>query len=181
MTDDFVREATGIETIAGLRTRVAEGVRAEKETARKRSWRRQILDRLASRVTASPPVNLVESEVESSLQTFASHLSSRGVDPKAQDWDRLAIEARPGAEARVREFLVLDEIARREGIEASETEVDGAVRRLASESETDFAKLKERLKHEQRLDRLSGELRLEKTLDWLVAQAVVEPGPGREK
>lgn len=176
LTDDFVKEATGLATTSALRARVAEGVRAEKEAARRRSWRRQILDRLGARVTATPPANLVEAEVESSLENFASHLASRGVDPKAQDWDRLATEARPGAESRVREFLVLDEIARREEISASETEVDAAIRRLAADTEADFLKLKERLRKERKLDRLTGELRLEKTLDWLVAQAAVEPG-----
>jgi trigger factor len=173
--DEFARHLGGIETVSALRDRIAQEVRTDKAAARRRKLRRDILDALLSRTEIAAPEVLVEAETESALEDYASYLSSRGVDAKGADWDKLAAEARPGAERRVREYLLLDEIARREGLEVSETEVDAEIRRSAQRRGVDFGELRDRLVQQRRLGSVREEIRLNKAIDWLIERAALQP------
>jgi len=161
-------------TLATLRDRIAENLGAEKQAARRRKFQREILDQLVSRLSIAPPEALVEAETESALEEYAGYLSGNGMDPKEADWDKLARDARPGAERRVKEYLVLDEIARRENLSASDTEVDAEIRASAARRGLEFDALRDRLEKEGRLGSVRQEIRLQKAIAWLVDHARVE-------
>jgi trigger factor len=173
LTDDFARRVGEVGSLEELKTKIGEGLRHEKEAARKRKFRREILDRLISQSQVAVPEVLREAEVDSALEQYAGYLSGNGVDPKTADWDKLAAEARPGAERRVREYLLLDEIARREKLEVSETEVEAEVRRLALRQGVDPAELMARVRKTGRSSSIREEIRLAKAVDWLIARAKV--------
>jgi trigger factor len=161
-------------TLASLRDRIAENLRAEKQAARRRKFQREILDELVARVSIAAPEALVEAETESALEEYAGYLSGNGMDPKEADWDKLARDARPGAERRVKEYLVLDEIARRENLTASDTEVDAEIRASAARRGLEFDALRDRLVKEGRLGSVRQEIRLQKAVGWLVDHAQIE-------
>ena len=66
------------------------------------------------------------------LRDYARYLAASGVDPEKEDWAKLRDEARPGAERRVKEYLLLDAIAEREEIEVSDTELEAEFKRAAA-------------------------------------------------
>ena len=176
VTDEFARLAGGEkETAESLREKVRLGLRQEKEAERRRKFRRTILDALLSRTEFPVPEVLVESEMNASLREYARYLAANGVDPKTADWEKLQTDARPGAERRVREYLVLDEIARRERIEVSETEVDAEIRRAAARRGVEPGKLREELAAADGLDTLRDEMRLARAVDLLISSAQVLP------
>jgi trigger factor len=176
VTDEFARLAGGEkETAESLREKVRVGLRQEKEAERRRRFRRAILDALLSRAEFPVPEVLVESEMNASLREYARYLAANGVDPKTADWEKLQTDARPGAERRVREYLVLDEIARRERIEVSETEVDAEIRRAAARRGVEPGKLREELAGADGLDTLRDEMRLARAVDLLISLAQVLP------
>ena len=65
-------------------------------------------------------------------------LAQSGVDPEKEDWEKLQTEARPGAEKRVREYLLLDAIAQKEGIAITETELEAEFKRAAAQRGVDL-------------------------------------------
>ncbi len=150
-------------------------LRQEKEADRRRMFRRQILETILSRTDVPAPEVLVESEVAASLRDYARYLAANGVDSKEADWERLREDARPGAEKRVREYLLLDSIARREEIEVTETELDAEIKRAAVRRGVDTAELRERLAKSDGLDALRDEMRLSRALDLLISAARVLP------
>ncbi len=173
LDDEFARHVGSAASLAELREKVAAGIRSEKEAARRRKFHREILDNLLSGVKIAPPEVLVEAEVESALEDYAGYLQSRGVDPKEADWDKLAADARSGAERRVQEYLILDEIARRENLSVTDTEVDAEVRDSAARRNVDFGELRERLEKNGRLGSVRQEIRLQKAMTWLIEHAVL--------
>ena len=175
LDDEFARHVGSAASLAELKDKVRAGIRSEKEAARRRKFHREILDNLLSGVKIAPPEVLVEAEVESALEDYAGYLQSRGVDPKEADWDKLASDARPGAERRVQEYLILDEIARREDLSVADTEVDAEVRDSAARRNVDFAQLRERLEKNGRLGSVRQEIRLQKAMSWLIDHAAVAP------
>ena len=175
LDDDFARAVAQAESVDALRETIRANLRQEKESARRRKFRRDILGTILSKTNVSAPEVLVESEVAASLRDYARYLASNGVDPKEADWEKIREDARPGAERRVREYLVLDAIARREGIEVTDTEVDAEVKRAAVRRGVEASELRERLAKGDGLEALRDEMRLSRTLDLLISTARVLP------
>jgi trigger factor len=97
------------------------------------------------------------------------------VDPKTADWEKLREEARPGAERRVREYLVLDAVARREEIAVSDTELDAEFKRAAARRGADPGQLREQMARADGIEALRDEMRLSRAMDRLIASATVLP------
>jgi trigger factor len=175
INDEFAKLVSDGETAEGLREKVREGVRREKQGERRRKFRHAILDTLLSRTSFAAPETLVESETIAALKDYARYLASNGVDPKEADWEKLRQDAVPGAERRVREYLLLDEIARREGIEVSDTEVEAEFKRAAARRGQDPAALREQMAKSDGLEGLRDEIRLAKAVELLINAAKVLP------
>jgi trigger factor len=175
LNDELARLVNAPEGLDSLRETIRTRLRLEKEADRRRKFRRTILDVLLSRTEVPAPEVLVESETASALRDYARYLASNGVDPKEADWEKLQADARPGAERRVREYLLLDAIAKREGIDVTDTEVEAEFKRAAARRGVDPAALREEMARADGLGALREELRLSRTLDRLIAAARVLP------
>ena len=175
INDEFARAVAENETAEGLREKVREGLRQEKRTERRRRLRRVILDTLLSRAPVPAPEVLVESEIASSLREYARYLAANGVDPQQADWEKLRSDARAGAERRVQEYLLLDEIARREGIQVTDTELEAEFKRAAARQGVDPATLREEMAASGGLETLRDEMRLSEAVDRLISVAQVLP------
>ena len=173
--DEFARAVSEGGTVESLREKVRARLRHERETDRRRKFRRAILDNLLARQDVPAPEVLVESETTSALRDYARYLAASGVDPEKEDWTKLREEARPGAERRVKEYLLLDAIAEREKIDVSETELEAEFKRAAAERGVEPAVLREQMTKAGGLDALRDEMRLGRVVDLLIAGAKVLP------
>jgi trigger factor len=173
--DEFARAVAQADSAEALREKVRTNLRGEKESARRRKFRHDILETILSRADVPAPEVLVESELEASLREYARYLAANGLDPKDVDWDKVREDARSGAERRVREYLVLDAVARREEITITETELDAEIKRAAARRGVETSELRERLAQNDGLDALRDEMRLSRTLDLLISSARVLP------
>jgi trigger factor len=97
------------------------------------------------------------------------------VDPEKEDWTKLGEEARPGAERRVKEYLLLDAIAEKEQLEVTDTELEAEFKRAAAQRGVDPAALREQMAKAGGIDALRDELRLGKAVDLLIEAAKVLP------
>jgi trigger factor len=178
--DELARLVGENETAASVREKIVQGLRHDREIERRRRMRREILDVLLSRTDVPAPEVLVDSEIHAALRDYARYLASNGVEPKEADWEKLREDARPGAERRVREYLLLDAIARREQIAVSETEVDAEVRRAAARRGVEPDKLREQMAEHDGLEALRDEMRLARAVDLLISAAQVLQTGSRE-
>jgi trigger factor len=175
LDDEFAKIVAEGETAESLREKAKSGLRREKEAERRRKFRRQILDVLLSRARVPAPEALIESELHASLREYARYLGASGVDPQGADWEKLQQDARPGAERRVQEYLMLDAIAQREGVTVTDTELEAEFKRAAARRGVEPAALREEMAKAGGLEALRDELRLSQALDRLIAAARVLP------
>ncbi|MGE5414751.1 MAG: trigger factor [Syntrophomonadaceae bacterium] len=175
LDDEFARAVSEGDTVETLREKIRTRLRREREIERRRRFRRSILDTLLSRREIPAPEVLVESETAAALRDYARYLAQSGVDPEKEDWQKLREEARPGAERRVREYLLLDAIAEREAIQVSETELEAEFKRAAAERGVEPAVLREQMAKAGGIEPLRDEMRLAKAADLLIASAKVLP------
>jgi trigger factor len=158
-----------------LREKIGESLKREKEQAIRETRRRAILDGLLALHEVPAPETMVESEVDSALKEYARHLTREGVDLKDAkvDWNELRKEARPSAERRVKEYLLLDAIGDKENVTVTDTELDAEMKRRAQAMGLSFGDLKSALVKANRIEGVREELRIDRVLDFLLAEAAV--------
>jgi trigger factor len=173
INDDFAMSVGNWESVAQMREVISGDIRRHKDTEVLRAKRNQIGERLLESHHFEVPESLVEEELGKSLQNYARFLASQGVDlEKAElDWRKLGEDFRPEAIKRVKRGLILEAIARKEGIEISDVEVDAEIRRAAREQDRDFAEVKHHLKHDGGYEALRRSLAQEKALELVLREA----------
>jgi trigger factor len=172
LDDELAEQVGGFESVAALteavRARLAHGKLHERKEARERV----LLDALRERHPVALPEGLVDSELEGLVQEYAETIARQGVDVERAgiDWRKVAEQARPAAEKRVHARLVLDAVARREGIEVTAQELETALARIAAEQDLSTGQVRRALDADGRLARLRGQLLRGKTLRHLLGE-----------
>jgi len=175
--DDFAKEVSDAETLEDLRARIKDDLQKGAEHDAEHKMRHDLLTELSSRVKATPEV-LVEQEIDRRLEEFLRRLAEQGIDPmKAEiDWQEFRARQQAPATDTVKSTLAIDEIARREAIEATDADVDEEIGRYAERAGLTPAAVRARLERDHALDRIRAGVRREKTMTWLLEQANVTHG-----
>jgi trigger factor len=174
VNDDFAKSVGGWESVEQMREAITADIRRHRETEALRFKRNQLSEQLLSAHAFDVPEALVEEELGKSLNNYARYLASQGVDlEKAElDWRKVGEEFRPEAVKRVKRTLILEAIARKEGIAVSDVEVDAEIRRAAREQEREFADVKHHLKHDGGYEALRASMAQEKAMELVLGQSV---------
>jgi trigger factor len=177
LDDEFAKEVSDAETLAALRDRIHEDLQHEVEHESEHRVRHALLQQLSSRLKAAPEA-LVDHEVDRRLEELVRRLMEQGVDPmKANvDWQQFREAQRQPAEETVKSTLVLDEIGRREHIEASDEDLTKEIERFAERSGRTPTAVRATLDKEGGLDRIRAGIRREKTMSWLLEHANIVTG-----
>jgi trigger factor len=177
LDDDFAKEVSDVETLEDLRKQVHDDLQRGAEQDSEHKVRHDLLNEIAARVKTVPEV-LVEQEIDRRLEEFLRRLMDQGIDPmKAEiDWQEFRQRQRDPAVGTVKSTLALDEISRREGIEATDEDVEAEVAKFADRAGLTPAAVRARLERDQALDRIRAGVRREKTVTWLLEKAAVTHG-----
>jgi trigger factor len=173
VNDEFAKAVGEWESVDAMREAIRGDIRRHREIEAMRLKRTQAGDALLASHDFEVPETLVEEELGRSLNNYARFLASQGVDiEKAElDWRKVGEEFRPDAIRRVKRSLVLEAIAKKEGLMVSDVEVDAEIRRAANEAERDVAEVKHRMKHDGGYESLRGSLAQEKALDFVLRES----------
>ena len=175
---EFAKDLGEFETLDALRSRVRADLEHEARHAAEREVRGDLMKQLAARVPFEVPASLVEREIERRIEDFARRLIDQNIDPRQAgiDWSAFRESQREVAREAVAGAIVLDEVARREGIEVSEDEAAREVARYAERAGRTPALVRAALEKEGGLSRVYFGLRREKAIDFLMARARIPEG-----
>ena len=177
LDDEFAKEVSDAETLDGLRDQVRENLQQEAQAEADHKVRHELLRDLASRVRSAPDV-LVEHEIDRRLEDFVRRLMEQGIDPMKTEinWQEFRERQKEVAADTVRGTLMLDEIAGRESIEATDEDLEKEIARFAERAGRTPAAVRARLEKEQALEKIRAGIRREKTVAWLLEQANIVQG-----
>jgi len=175
LDDEFAKDLGQFETLDALRSRVRDDLAHEAGHAADRDVRAQLMTALAGRVPYELPASLVERELDRRVEEFAHRLVDQKIDPNEAgiDWRAFRESQRGVASEAVGAALVIDEVARREQLDATDDEVDGEVERYAARMGRTPAAVRAELEKERGLSRVRASLRREKAIDFLLARATI--------
>ena len=174
LDDEFAKEVSDVGTLEELRTRVREDLTRGAEEESTHQMRHELLQQLGNRLKVAPDV-MVDQEIERRLEEFVRRLMEQGVDPmKASiDWQDFREKQRAPSIDTVKSTLVIDEIARREQIEATDEDVENEIAKFAERAGRTPAAVRARLEKDGALDRIRAGVRREKTMAFLIDKANV--------
>jgi len=174
LDDAFVQDLGGeAKTLAELREKLkAEMVQQTKERA-EGERREKMLEALVERNPIEAPPALVERNVDAMLQGMLEGFMRRGLDPRqlGLNVDRMRDELRQRALLEVKGYLLLEAIAEKEKIEATEEDLDKHFEKLSGELKQPAEKIRAAFRRQDSLDSLKGRLRQDKALAFLLSTA----------
>jgi trigger factor len=175
LDDEFAKDMGQFETLDALKARVREDLEHEARHSAERDVRADLMKQLASRVPFEVPPSLIERELDRRIEDFAQRLMQQQVDPRQAgiDWNQFRESQREVAREAVAGALYLDEVARREGLDATATEIEEEIGRYAERTGRTPAAVRAALEKEGGLSRVSTGLRREKSIDFLMARATL--------
>jgi len=175
LDDEFAKDLGEFDSLAALRDRVRDDLQAEANEASERQVRGDLLKQLAERISFELPGSMVEREIDRRLEEFVRQLMQQNVDPRQAgiDWAQFREAQREPARSAVASALVLDAIARREGITVPSEDVDKEIERFAMGAGRTPAALRAQLEKEGGLPRLVTGLRREKAVDLALSRATM--------
>jgi trigger factor len=175
LDDEFAKDLGEYESLASLRDRVREDLEHQALHDADRELRAEMLRQLASRVGFEAPASLVDREIDRRVEDFVRRLIEQQIDPMRTNinWEEFRDRQREPAAEAVRGALVLDEVARREGLTVGQDEVAREVERYAERTGRSVEAVRARLEKEGGIARLYTGLRREKAIDFLLTRVTI--------
>ncbi len=175
--EEFAREL-GSESLESLRSRVRDELVTKADRDAEKKARDAVLDEILRRNSVEVPQTLVEAEMRDFAGRVAGSLARQGIDPgKASiDWRKLFEEERPNAEQAVGRALVLDAIARQEGIGVTDEELNAELEKIAEGTRKTVAALRAQMEKDEQIQSFRDRLRRHKALDFIYRNANISQG-----
>ena len=192
LDDDFARSVGETQTVDELRAEIRDALGTRAEAESRHRFADKIIDFASMNATVELPEVMVANEIEIMRDELGHRLAQQRIgmeqylELSKQSPDELAAELREPASRRVKTLLVLSAVAEKEGIDATDEEIDAEIAEQLARYGDD-AKLREYLTSRRGRSYLRMTLRNRKLVETLIdrtlspaANADPEPVPEPE-
>ncbi|HUY42018.1 MAG TPA: trigger factor [Candidatus Dormibacteraeota bacterium] len=182
LDDEFAKSVSESQSLEDLRVEIRKRLEAVAEGRRRRAIGNAVMEHLLGRLEIPVPQGLVEREVESMIAETAQRARRAGIGFDeylariGATEETLRAKYREDAATQVKGTLVLEAVAKAEGIEASPAEVREEIEVLAQRYDQSPQRMREALASS--MSSLKEGIVRSKTLDLLVDHAKVGAPPG---
>jgi len=172
LNDELAKEL-GAPTVDELRAKIRSNLEATQKSKAAQEDREALIKALVERNPFEVPKAMVERAIDSMLEGALRQMQRSGLDVRnlGLDFMRLRDEMRERAVQEVKGTLLFEAIALKEGIQATDEDMDKKIEELATESGQPVANIRKYFKSQDDRLGLSLRLREEKTIEFLKAQA----------
>jgi trigger factor len=192
VNDDFAKSVAEVETVDELRAEIRDALEKRAAAEPRHAFGDRIIDFATSNANVELPEVMVTNEIEIMRDELQTRLAQQRIGLEQylalskQSPDELTAELREPATRRVKTLLVLSAIAEKEGIDASDEEIDAEIAEQLGRYDNG-AKLAEYLNSRRGRSYLRMTLRNRKLVDTLSERAIgteadasAEPAPDAE-
>jgi trigger factor len=165
LDDAFAREVGDFDSLDSLRAAIERDLTDHMRREADATVRSQLLDEIASANRFDVPQSWVAQLIDGYMQAYKIPESER---------ERFAAEFRGVAERQVRRDLIIDTIAEREKLAATEADIDDRVAEVASKRNADPAQVYASLQKAGRLKEIEHSITEDKVFAWLLDRNTVE-------
>jgi trigger factor len=177
--DEFAKTASEFDTLEELREDVRSKIRSLKEADSHAVVRDLVLNKMIEGVDVDLPERMVDEETDRRVESATDRAQRAGTTLEAvlasQGWDELRFrsDARAHAVRGLKADLVLEAVARGEGIQVTAEDLDREIRALAEATGRDPKEVRRILERSRQVTSLAGDIIRSKALDLVVESAEV--------
>lgn len=175
LNDDFAKElGAEFTSIDDVKKRIREGMEGEKKHQAEHEAKDKLVDELVKLNPIEVPEAMVEHQIDTRLERGLRALAAQGMkaeDMRKMDFTRLRAGQKDSAKKEVQVALLLEKIAHKENISASDEDVEKEIQIMAAQAQQPADTLRARLTQEGSLDRIRHRIRNDKTLDFLFSRS----------
>jgi trigger factor len=174
LNDEFAKEVGGVDTLAEL----TEKLRKDQEEIAEREARRALHEVIVARLVEANafelPPGMVEAETEMHIADLQRQLrAQQGDATPLQISDAVRQQLRDQAITRIKRELILEEIAKREGLVVEDADVEAHLTRLAERTEQRLEYIRRQMEQSGALDSIRHNILADKVLDFVAARCTV--------
>jgi trigger factor len=180
LDDELAKDSGEADTLADLRQKVRERLLESENERIKRDMGTALVKELVKLNPFEVAPSLVDRYAEEMVYRTRAQLAMMGIDMDGPGFDveAMAKELRADAEAEAKGSILVHAIGEREGIEASEGDIQKRVAELAAARGESSKKLRAELEHSGRIAGIKSQIIYEKTVAMLLGQAkIVDEDP----
>ena len=168
LDDNFARDLFGLEGIAVLRDRVRTNLERDEQLRVRRVLESAVTDELLRRHPLELPERLVQYHLERYI-----HEAAGGREVPDSLHQELETRYRPAVERALRRDVLLEAVARQEGLSITDEEIAAEIDRMAQSDPRQAARVRVRYQSEERRRSLGQSMVEGKAMDWLIEHANV--------
>jgi trigger factor len=182
LNDEFAKDLGDFNTMEELRETVRKSIFRDREHAAQQKAKDELVDRLVETHEFPVPEAFVDQQIELTLSTQLRQLGAQGMDISKLklDFAKVKESQRERAVHDVKASLLLEKIAERESINATQDEVDREIQQIARQEREPVAAMRKKLDKSGGIGRLANHIRTQKTLGFLFEHARKEVAPVSE-
>ncbi|MCL2674677.1 MAG: trigger factor [Defluviitaleaceae bacterium] len=179
LDNDFAADVSEFETIEELKDSIRAKLLEAKELQAKNVKEQAVVDQLINAAQIDLPDVMIDERVDQMIRDMANDMQSRGLDMETYfrytgtNIEALRDNYRNHAEKHVRARLALTEIAKLEGFEASEEEIDAEFDKISAAYNIPKEKLMTIMSDKEKKD-IAKDIVVRKALELLVDSAVAQ-------
>ena len=165
LDDAFAREVGDFESLEALKTTVRTDLASHAEREADAGVRQQIIDQIVQSNAFDVPPSWVGQLIDGYMKAYQIPEEER---------ERFSAEFRPVAERQVRRDLIIDTLAERENLKATEADIDERVADVAKKRNAEPGQVYASLQKAGRLQEIERAITEEKVFKWLLERNTVE-------
>ena len=174
LNDEFASKlGADFDSLEALKEKIKEDLTTREEKRIDKELKERILKQISDQVSFELPESLVEAEIGYAIENIKQNLIRAGsnMEKAGLREEKLKQDFRPAAEKRVKNMLILGEIAEKDDINISESDLDEGYTEMAKSLGQDAEVLRQYYEANNLVDSYRGKLLEEKTLNYLVKSA----------
>ena len=186
LDDEFAKDVSEFDTLDEYKADIRANLEKRRQNEAEEKVRSEIMHKAAENMTVEIPEVMVQEKVEEILRNYAANfgLNSRDIEyaqllqMMGLDENTINVSIRPGAQAQVKNDLLIEAVIKAENIEVTDEEVEEYLNKVAESIQAQ----PEEVKNYFGLEFLAGERKKEKATNLIIDSAVItEAAPEEEK
>jgi trigger factor len=171
--DNLAKDLGEFSSLSELKEKIIKDLTEEKEQKRVALLEDEILHRILEKNEIEAPDIWIQQEIDFRARQLVNSLVQQGIQPQqiAIDWEKFHEENRSEAIQTVKKRMILNQVAKQEGLKISDEEIKAEIETIAKKSGETFARVNSYLAKEGRLEVLKEDLLQRKALDFLKDKA----------
>ncbi|MEK7851504.1 MAG: trigger factor, partial [Deltaproteobacteria bacterium] len=169
IADDEFAKDLGFETLDKLKDQVRDGIEKEQEAKVKSKMREQVMDALIEGNQFDVPQSMLKKQENFLMEELKKRYGSSGLESD----NEVKKDLKKRALDQVKAALILIEIAKKEGLKVTDSDLDERLSSMAADAHTDVATVKSYYEKNKLMEAVRREILDDKIFDLVISRAVV--------